>query len=102
MAGNMSTNTSPRSPFAGFALFAMLVALASIVLPMIFGRAMTISPLLLLAIAVIPNFIACLIPATDENGGHALFSRIFYLRLISSIVAALLLLAIERIAHAVS
>jgi hypothetical protein len=102
MADNMSSNIPPRSPFAGFTLFAVVLALAVIVLPLLFGRTMIVSPLLLLAIAVIPNFIAYLIPSTDENGGHALFSRTFYLRLVASVASAMLLLAIERIAYALA
>ena len=95
----MSSNTSPRAPFAGFALFTVLLALAVILLPVILGQRITVSPLLLFGVALAPNFIAYLIPATDENGGHALFSRVFYLRAIASIASAFLLVAIYRIAH---
>jgi hypothetical protein len=95
----MSSNTSPRSPFAGFALFTVLLALAVILLPLILGQRITVSPLLLFGVAVVPNFIAYLIPATDENGGRALFSRVFYLRVIASVASAFLLLAIYRIAY---
>lgn len=102
MAENMSSNTPPRSPFAGIALFAILVALAMILLPLILGKKITISPLLLFGAVVLPNFIAYLIPATEENGGHALFSRTFYLRLVASAVSVMLLLVIERIAHALA
>jgi hypothetical protein len=96
----MSSNTSPRSPFAGFALFTVLLALAVVLLSLTLGQRITVSPLLLFGVAVVPNFIAYLIPATDENGGRALFSRVFYLRLIGSVASAFLLLAIYRIAYA--
>ena len=101
MADNMSSNTTSRSPLAGFALFAVLLALAVILLPLMLGQRITVSPLLLLGVAVVPNFIAYLIPATDDNGGRILFSRVFYLRVMASVASAFLLWAISRIAHTV-
>ena len=97
----MPSHPSPRSGFTGAALFAALLGGAVVILPLLFGQKITVSPLLLFAAAVIPNFIVYLIPATDKNGGQALYSRVFFLRVIGSVAAAFLLLAIYRIAYTI-
>lgn len=63
------------------------------------GQKITISPLLLIAVAIIPVVISYLIPAAPENRGRLLFSRVFYMQIAASVACAFLLLAIYRIAY---
>ncbi|MEW7847994.1 hypothetical protein AB2N08_04775 [Massilia aurea] len=73
-------SSSPRTGNVSHVLFIVIVALAGLLLPAVFGQTVTVSPLVLFAVAVVPNFIAYLIPAQggDDNG---MFSRVFFFRL---------------------
>jgi hypothetical protein len=70
-------------------------------LPLVLGQKITVSPILLIAVAVMPNFILHYIPATEENNGHGVLSRVFYIRIAASVAGAFLLLAIYRIAYSI-
>ena len=63
------------------------------------AQRITVSPLLLLAAAIMPNFIWTLILATEEDDGRVMFSRVFNIRVVASVACAFLLLAIYRIAY---
>ena len=81
-------------------LFIVIVALAGLLLPAVFGQTVTVSPLVLFAVAVAPSFIAYLIPAQsgDDNG---MFSPVFFFRLVASCTCALMFYAIYRIAYVI-
>ena len=91
---------SPRTGNVGYVLFIVIVALAGLLRPAVFGRTITVSPLVLFAVAVVPNFIAYLIPAQDGDDNR-MFSRVFFFRLAASCACALMFYAIYRIAYAI-
>lgn len=64
------------------------------------GQRMTVSPLLLFAVAVMPNFIWHVMPATEARDERVMFSRAFTIRVAASVACAFLLTAIYRIAYA--
>jgi len=93
-------SSSLRTGNVGYVLFIVIAALAGLLLSAVFDRAITVSPLVLFAVAVVPNFIAYLIPgrAGDDNG---MFSRVFFSRIAASCACALMFYAIYRIAYSV-
>lgn len=88
-----------KHKFSRAIFFATFVVVGMVILPMMVGQKITASPLLLLAIAVMPNFISSLISATEESSEHIMFSRAFNIRVIASVACAFLLIAIYRIAY---
>ena len=98
----MASTSSLRNGPAGYALFTAVVALAGGLLSAVFGPAITVSPLVLfaVAVAVMPNFIVYLLPAKDgdESG---MFSRVFFLRVGASSACALIFYLIYRVAYSV-
>lgn len=76
----------------------MIIALAVVLLPLVFGQTIAISPLVLFAVAVMPNFVAYLIPEKDD-GDSGMYSRVFFLRVAASSACAVLFYAIYRVAH---
>jgi hypothetical protein len=95
----MQTPASYKSKPAENIIFTTILALAVVILPLVLGQKIIVSPLLLIAVAVMPNLILHLIPATEENHGDGLLSRVFYMRIVASVACAFLLLAIYRIAY---
>ena len=95
-----SSYSSLRNGPAGYALFTAIVALAGGLLSAVFGPTITVSPLVLFAVAVMPNFIVYLLPAKDgdESG---MFSRVFFLRVGASSACALIFYLIYRVAYSV-
>ena len=93
-------SSSLRDGPVGYALFAAIVALAGGLLSAVFGPTITVSPLVLFAVAVMPNSIVYLLPAKDgdESG---MFSRVFFLRVVASSACALIFYVIYRVAYTV-
>lgn len=79
--------------------FFVLLALALLVLPMMFGNHILVSPVLLFGVAVITTVANHLIPGAGDKNENRLFSRIFYMRLAASFAVVLLLLAIDHAAR---
>lgn len=94
----MAPTPSPRVGKSGYLQFTVMIALAALLLPLMFGQTITISPLVLFAVAVMPNFLVYLI-REKEGGGSGMFSRVFFLRVAASGVCALLLYGIYLIAY---
>jgi hypothetical protein len=60
----MPTPASYNFKLAENIIFTTILALVLVILPLVLGQKIIVSPLLLIAIAVMPNFILHLIPAT--------------------------------------
>lgn len=75
-------------------LFAALTGIALLLLPMILGPRLTVSPMVLFGIVALTTVCNHVIPAPKEEGEDALFSRVFFLRLGVSVGAAGLILVV--------
>ncbi|UVW29019.1 hypothetical protein [Massilia sp. H6] len=95
----MPSNLSPPRQRPGYQWFFYLIALAGILLPLIWDKRIMMSPVLLFGAACVSTVANHLIQGTGRIDEDGLYSRVFYLRLIVSIAAVFLLLAIDHIAR---
>lgn len=76
----------------------VLLAIAYLVIPLVFGQRIEVSPFLLFAIVFVSNIVQELVPEPAVKRAHTPL-RLFCTRLALSLVLALLLVAIYRIAR---
>jgi hypothetical protein len=79
-------------------ILGLTVALASVLVPAVFPKEITVSPLVLFCIVYLSNVAACLIPE-DRAHGARIFGRPFFARLLASLCAAMLLILIATVAR---
>lgn len=95
----MESQSSSRQKSSGYTLFATIVAVGAITLPMMFGDRITISPLVLFLAAIIPNLFFHQIGASKEKESGVMYSRVFLLRIAASAASAFVILGIYHIAY---
>ena len=71
----------------------LTIALASVLIPAVFPKEVTLSPLVLFGIVFLTNTVAYLIPEKDARSA-TMFDRVFFVRLAVSLVLAAVLMAI--------
>ena len=98
----MASNSSASGRRAGSYWYFILIALAMVVLPLVMDRRILVSPVLLFGAACVSTVANHLIRGTGEKDENTLYSRVFYLRLVVSIAAVFLLLAIDHIARTIA
>jgi len=98
-AVSMALTSSQLISKSGYLRLVTIVALAVVLVPSVFGQTITVSPLVLFAVALMPNILVYVIPA--KHGDNRMFSRVFFLRVAASSGCAVLFYAIYRIAYAV-
>lgn len=96
----MPSNSSPPGRSLGSYWYFILIALALMVLPLVLEQRIMVSPLLLFGAACVSTVANHLIPGSGGKDADGLYSRVFYLRLVVSIAAVFLLLAIDHVARA--
>lgn len=98
----MTTNSSTVRHRSGAYWYFILISLALLVLPLILGTRMLVSPILIFGVACISTVVNHAIGGDGVRSESQLYSRVFYLRLTVSIAAAFLLLAIDYVARSFS
>lgn len=96
----MASKSTSAGRIYGPLLFAALTGIALLLLPMILGARLTVSPMVLFGMVALTTVCNHAIPAPKEAGEDALFSRTFFLRLGVSLGAAGLILVVYHAALA--
>lgn len=86
-----------NSQYKVFAI--VILPLSYMMLPLIFGDKITISPFVLFIVAILPNVFWFRFVKTDSGGQSVVTFRGFVLRTFASAAAALLIVIIYRVAY---
>lgn len=98
----MIKNSHKSHRNAGIVVFALIIGLASTTLPVIFGKTITVSPMLLFAIIILsslPHYIKSKNHNEDDSG---IFSAKFFINLAISSFLSILLIFIYKFAITLS
>lgn len=100
----MIDNNSRKYSISGIVIFFLVVGLASTTLPAIFGKTVTVSPMLIFAIVIISSLPHCIRPKNNkvDDDDAAIFSKIFFMNLAISAFLSILMIFIYKFALALN
>ncbi|QNA89780.1 hypothetical protein G4G28_17175 [Massilia sp. Dwa41.01b] len=89
-----------KKPYALDAMaVALTVALTSALIPLMFPKEISVSPFLLFGIIFLTNLVPLFLPEDAPHNGQQRLTRLFFTRLLVSVVFAALLILVWKIAR---